>query len=134
MKGRAPCGVRKLGCLDAFPPMAEVSAVTTVFPDTGLLRFLLTPKNQIMNSSKLYFPLKVPDCCLKKNMLFSPCLRTLPQWWVMFRVVTGELIYCARAVPKRPQWGLTGGGVPRQRFLDCLLKAWWRWRYRQSFA
>ena len=30
-----------------FPPIAKVSAVTTVFPVTGLLRFLLSPKTEI---------------------------------------------------------------------------------------
>ena len=39
------------------------------------------------------------------NLMFSP----LPQWWVVFRVVTGKQIYhwalgprCVRAVQKRP--------------------------------
>ena len=35
--------------LDLFPPMATVTAVATVFPDTGLLRFLLSPKTQTMS-------------------------------------------------------------------------------------
>ena len=29
--------------------MAKMTAVTTVFPYTGLLRFLLSPKTQIMS-------------------------------------------------------------------------------------
>ena len=28
------------------------------------------------------------------NLLFLPCGRMLPQWWVVFRVVRGQLIYC----------------------------------------
>ena len=37
-----------VGYLDPFP-MAEVTGVTAVFPDTGLLGFLLSPKNPIMS-------------------------------------------------------------------------------------
>ena len=33
--------------LDPFPPMAKVTAMTNVFPYTGILRFLLSPKTQI---------------------------------------------------------------------------------------
>ena len=51
--------------------MALVTAVTTVFPDTGLLRFLPNPKIQI----KRCFTLKMPDCRLN---LFLPCGRMLP--------------------------------------------------------
>ena len=37
----APC--EKYAILHPFSPMAKVTAVHTVFPDTGLLRFLLSP-------------------------------------------------------------------------------------------
>ena len=49
--GTARCAraVRKVGHLGLFSPMAKVIAVTTVFPDTGLLRFLLSPKAPMMN-------------------------------------------------------------------------------------
>ena len=40
----APCAVRQIGYFDLFPRMARVTAVTPVSPDTGLLRFLLSPK------------------------------------------------------------------------------------------
>ena len=87
--GGAPCAVRapceKLAILDRFPSMAKVTAVTTVFPYTGLLRFLLSPKTQI----KLCFTLKVPDCC--PNLLFLSCGCLLPRRWVVCRVVTGAV-------------------------------------------
>ena len=35
--------------LDPFSLMAKVTLVTTVFPYTGLLRFLLGPKTQILS-------------------------------------------------------------------------------------
>ena len=37
-----------VGYWDPFP-MDEVAGVTAVFPDTGLLGFLLSPKNPIMS-------------------------------------------------------------------------------------
>ena len=40
------------GRLDRFPPMAKVTAVTTVFPYTGLLRLLLGPKSQTTSGNK----------------------------------------------------------------------------------
>ena len=53
--GRAPSAVRvlciKWAFLDPFSPMGKVTAVTTLFPYApcaGLLRFLLSPKTQIM--------------------------------------------------------------------------------------
>ena len=45
------------GTLDSFSPMAKVTAATSVFPDKGLLRFLLRPKSQTMSENKLHFPL-----------------------------------------------------------------------------
>ena len=53
-----------------------MTAVSTVFPYTGLLRFLLSAQNQIMSHSNLCFTLKMPDCCL--NLLFLPCGCMLP--------------------------------------------------------
>ena len=38
----------KVGYFDPFSPMAKVTAVTTLFPDTGLLTFLPSPNTQIM--------------------------------------------------------------------------------------
>ena len=57
--------------------MARATAVTTVFPSAGLLRFLLSPKTQIMSEKKLYFPLKNPDCC--RSLLCLPC--GCLGWW-----------------------------------------------------
>ena len=57
-----------------------------VFPYTGLLRFLLSPKTQIMSYNKLRVALKMPHCCLN-----LPCGHMLPWQWVVFRVVTEKL-------------------------------------------
>ena len=43
------CAVRNVAINDPFSPMAKVTAVITVFPDTGLLRFLPGAKPQIMS-------------------------------------------------------------------------------------
>ena len=95
----------KWAIFDPFPPMAKVTAVATVIPYTGLLRFFFSPKTQIMSQTDLCFALKMPDCCL--NPVFFACGHMLPRWWVVFRVVTGKQIYCwalCRAVQRRPQW------------------------------
>ena len=52
---------------DPFSPMAKVTAATTVFPDTGLLRFLLSPKTQTMSSTNLLFTLKMSE-----SAVFAP--------------------------------------------------------------
>ena len=67
-----PTLCEKWAISDPFPPMAKVTAVTSVFPYAGPLGFLLSPKTQI----KPRFTLKMPDCCL--NLLFLACGRTLP--------------------------------------------------------
>ena len=74
--------VRKVGCFGPVFPMTKVTTAATVFPDTGLLGFFLSPKTHI----RLCFTLKMPHCCL--NLLFLPCGRMLPSWWVVCRVVT----------------------------------------------
>ena len=80
--------------------MAKVTAVATVFPYTGLLRFLLSSTTQTMSYNKLYFPLKMPDCCL--DLLSPP---PPPRWWVVFKVVTGihTVGRCAETPPPPPQ-------------------------------
>ena len=75
--GGAPCTVPALFprcvksrlCSTRCPPMAKVTAVTTVFLCTGSLRFLLSPKTQIMSEHKLCFRLKMPECCLNPLVL-----------------------------------------------------------------
>ena len=52
-----PALCEKSAILDLLPPVAKVTAVTTVFPHAGLLRLLLSPKTEIMSSNQLYFPL-----------------------------------------------------------------------------
>ena len=64
-----PALCEKWAILDPFPPMAKVTAATTVFPYAGLLRFLLSPKTQI----KSCFTLKMPGL-LSKSAAFA--LRT----------------------------------------------------------
>ena len=53
----APCAVpalcEKEAVLDAFSPMATVTAVTTVFPYAGRLKFLLGPKKQSVSENKI---------------------------------------------------------------------------------
>ena len=62
-RGGAPCAVPALcerwAIFDPFCPMAEVTAVTPVFPYTRILRFLLSPKTQtIQTKIKLKLKLK----------------------------------------------------------------------------
>ena len=84
---RALCrDVRKIGYFGPVFPNGQGNAVSIVFPYAGLLRFLLSPKAQILSQHTLYFPLKVPDRCL--NLLFLPCGR---RWWAVSRVVAGNL-------------------------------------------
>ena len=52
LRGRTVCcarAVRKVDYFDLFPLMATVTAVTTMSPCAGRLRFLLSPKTQIMS-------------------------------------------------------------------------------------
>ena len=89
---RALC--EKWAILNPFFPMAEMTAVTTVFPDTGLLRFLLRPKTQTTSYNKTIFPTKnAEDCC--QNLLFLPLGRRSPGggWlsgWSRERLLTIE--------------------------------------------
>ena len=55
--------------MDPFSPMAKVTAVATLFPYTGLLRFLLSPKTQVMSDNKLYFPQKATRLLSKSAVL-----------------------------------------------------------------
>ena len=47
-KGARRALSEKSAILDPFPSMAKVTAGTTVFPYTGLPRFFISPKPQIM--------------------------------------------------------------------------------------
>ena len=103
--GGAPRAVRKEAILDPFPPMATVTAVTTVFPCAGLLRFVVSPKTQRGSTSApgscraFFFP--IPHSCLFLPphhqtiwSTFSPCRRIWPilctQFMTMARVVVGS--------------------------------------------
>ena len=57
--------------------MAKVTAVTTLCPHAGPLRFLLSPKTQMMSQNKRCFALQMPDRCL--NPLVLPRGRMLPR-------------------------------------------------------
>ena len=61
------CTVRcaKTGILDSFSLMAEVTAVSTVFPLRTDPDSYSVP---ILSSNKRYSPLRMPDCCL--HLLF----------------------------------------------------------------
>ena len=83
--------------------MAKVTAVTkvTVVPDTGLRNELKQTMFHIENTRTLsvFYP----------NLLFLPCRHMLLRWWVVSRVVTGQLLYhwalctrCAETPPSTP--------------------------------
>ena len=75
--------------------MAKVSTVTTVCPDKGLPHSPNQSKNSGNEFKQTMFhtdnAAMVSVFCL--NLLFLPCGRTLPRWWVVFKVVTGKLTY-----------------------------------------
>ena len=48
---RGAGAVRKLGYFGPAFPNGQGTAITTVFPYAGLLRFLLRPKTQIMSQN-----------------------------------------------------------------------------------
>ena len=69
--------------LDPFPPMANVTAVTTLCPPAGPLRFLLSPKTQTMSQNKRCFALRqfpghfvvhMPSCPLSCVVSRISCL------------------------------------------------------------
>ena len=77
--------------MDPFPPVAKVTAVTTVSPYTGLLRFLLSPKTHVMSQNEPCLTLKMPECC--RNPLEIRCFCPVdvgPPVVGRFRVVTGK--------------------------------------------
>ena len=93
--------VQKVGYLGPVSHLGQVTAVTTVLPDTGLLAFLLSPKTQTM----LYFPLKMPECCL--NLLCLPCGPCSPGggWCSGWSGESGLTIgRCARAAQEMEDW------------------------------
>ena len=84
--------VRQVGYLRPVFPHGQdmaMTAVTTVFSDTELHRFLLSPKTQMMNENKPCFTLKRPDCW--SECCFCPVGGAPPV--VAFRVVT-EMLTC----------------------------------------
>ena len=67
-----------------FPTLAKVTAVTTVFPDTGLLKSLLSQKAQI----------KITTFCTEDaRLLLESADFALEVAWVVFRVVMGKFTY-----------------------------------------
>ena len=59
--------------LDPFPPMANATVGTTLFPCAGLLRFVFRPKTLTMRENELWFPLKMPHRC--PNLLLRGVLK-----------------------------------------------------------
>ena len=95
--------------LDPFSLVAKVTAETTVFPDTGLPQIRTQFKNSRNELKQTLFQLHMAECSvLYPNLLFVPCARMPPQWWVVMVTLTycwALCVYCAFAVPvqKRPQ-------------------------------
>ena len=94
--------------------MAKVTAVTTVFPYTGLLRFLLSPKAQVLSYKQTIFPTENARW-LSKSAVIAPVDVRSRRWWVVFRVVTETLTdcraLCARGTETPPP-GVQGGLSP----------------------
>ena len=96
-----------LAILDPFPPMAKVTAVTTVFPYTGLLRFLLRSENRKSDEALKQIVFRTENArMLSESAVFAPWA-WLPQRWVAFRVVTQMLTFywalgprCAETTPR----------------------------------
>ena len=87
--------------------MAKVTAVTPVFPDTRLLRFLLKSQNSENELTQTVF--RTEDAGLLPESVVSALWTSLPRWWGVCRGVTGMLVYCwapclrcACAVQERP--------------------------------
>ena len=96
--GVTPCTVPALcenqAILDPFSMMAKVTGVTTVFPDTGLPRFLLSPKTQTMSEHKLCFTLTIQNAVSFSIQICCFALWTYaPPVVGGFQVVTGNLTY-----------------------------------------
>ena len=96
--GGALCAARMLckkqANVDPFSPLAKVTAVTTVFPDTGLPQIPPQSTNSSNEFKQTMFHTSNARMLsvFHLNLLFLPCGRVLTQWWVVFRVVTGKLI------------------------------------------
>ena len=102
-----------------------MTAVTTVLPYTGLLRFLHSPKTEIMSENKLCFPLKMPHCCL--NLLVLPCGRSFPcgEWcsgWSRERYFTTGMPALCACVQKSPHIPRASDGGCRKRSQDYHLR------------
>ena len=94
--GGAPGAVLKGG---PFRRTAKATAVTAVFRYTGLVRFFLSPKTQKTRC----FTLKMPECGL--DLLFPPCGRMLPEWWMVCRHGRGKpnlIMGAVRALCRKP--------------------------------
>ena len=112
--GGGACAVptlcKKYATSDPFSLMAKVTVVSTEFPCTGLPRFLLSPKTQMMSQTNRCFTLKMPDCCL--NLLFLPRGHMLPRWWGGLQGGHGNanlLLGAVTALYRNAPWVLTNG-------------------------
>ena len=110
---RCACAVRKKAILDPFPPMAKVTAVTTVFPCTGLLGTQSKHSDHECNN-KLCFALTMPDCsirCFCPVDVAPPVVGGVQGGRRNANLLLGAMPAlcprCARAVQKGPQGLLT---------------------------
>ena len=115
--GQDPKGAHHALCekqANPLPPMATVTTVTTVFPDTGLPQ---TPTHSENSDNDLKHTMFHTEnarmlSVFSANLLFSPCGRMLPWSWVVFRVVTGQLIYYrALCLTNAAPWPAQGHGL-----------------------
>ena len=101
--GRCARAVRNVGHFGPVFPIAKVTAVTTVFPDTGLLRLLPSPKTQIMISNKRWSISKLP-----------PGIRSAPVWCVRVVPLLTSVAHCTppphthSVYPPLPMWASKG--------------------------
>jgi len=94
--------------------VAKVTAVTTVFPYTGLPRFLLTPKNADDESKQTTFHTEnarmLSVFC--PNLLFLPGGRMLPRRWSDFQGGHGKANSLTGAVQTPPRCRTTVVLIP----------------------
>ena len=100
-----------------FSPMAEVTAVTAVSPDTVLPIFLLSPKNSDNEWNQIMI-LTENATLLSESAAFALWTHA-GGWWVVFRVVAGKLTHYLRfsgavqECPLSPSFGERAKAVGR---------------------
>ena len=93
--------------LDPVSPMAKVTAVSTVFPCTGLPQIPTQSKfgDNELKQTMLHTEYATLLAVFYLNLLFFPC--GLPRWWAVFKVDTGQLscywALCPRCAGTAPE-------------------------------